>query len=739
MNRPLWLLVVVLGVVLFLPGYAALSRSGVAVNVLAVILSALSLAGLLTVFALELGRCSRVSGVVLFAFLVSVVLFVRLSHALLVDFSGHGFTDEVFFHFEPESFRVGWQDYKVLLSGVVGLLLLLVVGSGIVLVRAVRRPLGGLWLLVFLFAGVFYASRSASSEYLLFSAYRSYVERSQPLTMDHAMLTRFSDLQLIHPAVKRKSGIKVKEPQHPRNLILVYLESFNSGLTEVSKYPDLTPSLNRLQKRYGFVENYYTSGFVTIEGIINSQCGTLADMSMGSNSFMGDESRMIELPCLGDVLQQAGYRQIYLGGAPVEFAGKGNFLSAHGFDEIRGYEYWQKQGFSQRPGKWGLSDAELFDQALLSLDQLRKNPPYNLTLLTIGTHLPGYSYRECEPYTGPAGTDSFLDAIHCTDALLGSFVDRLESGGYLDEDTTLVITADHGVFPTPKMRELFGEMVDDRRLVTIVAGGDFPRNVPMAAYDLAPSLLDFLGIDHDTSFVFGTSVYAPGHPTDNFLTRYGDIIGGRFQENNPVRCGDIDPAFLPTLPLDPCGKRLLMSAVAAYQRQFSAQDNSEGDICQEARPYSAVIPEEESQPVAVWFKGQAQEGKYSKEGWFVNPGRKGAYLLDAGRSGGDLNRRFYDFSSSSEQQMLLRDIGKIEQGRFVSLILRLDEGMQPQAEVLTWLKETTGNFNDQQWRHAALAGFTPLSSDHLISMEELESSGLTLELDSPTCVRLTTN
>src|SRR5690606_21256950 len=117
----------------------------------------------------------------------------------------------------------------------------------------------------------------------------------------------------------------------------------------------------------------------------------------GSDSLLGYEGIAEELPCLGDVLARAGYRQTYLGGADLGFGAKGTFLSNHGYTKVLGREELVAVDLHPRPGTWGVSDADLFGLALQELDQLQATgQPFNLTLLTIGTHLPGYFYEECQ-------------------------------------------------------------------------------------------------------------------------------------------------------------------------------------------------------------------------------------------------------------------------------------------------------------------------------------------------------
>src|SRR5690606_23189858 len=125
-------------------------------------------------------------------------------------------------------------------------------------------------------------------------------------------------------------------------------------------YPGLMPNLTRLVAEHGLVPHIHASSFVTMEGIVNTQCGTLYPFDGRSEAMAGFDNLLERMPCLGDVLHAAGYRQTFLGGADKSFAGKGRFLSVHGYDKVMGQGDWAAQGLNQRPGTWGVSDVDLF-------------------------------------------------------------------------------------------------------------------------------------------------------------------------------------------------------------------------------------------------------------------------------------------------------------------------------------------------------------------------------------------
>jgi len=611
--------------------------------------------------ALDLGRARRRNGLAALAMLMvlvgvlglwryrwlwSVVLFgvmasvlVRLTYYGLIHFSGAGFTDEFFIHFEWQSVVVAFKEYGLLWAAA-GLGLVVIAWLGFKARHhcpqwSMRQ--GGMLLVVGVLAlGVM---RSALPEWQLITAWQAW---SQPLLVEVDANKRraFARLNVVETDVVPKRRVRATAAEQPKNLILLYLESGGVNLAHRQDWPDLMPNFERLLAEHAWVDHVWTSSYITIEGITNSQCGTLFPFGRGSDSLAEGDRLAEELPCLGDVLKQAGYHQVYMGGAGMRFAGKGAFLEAHGYDELLGLEHWREQGLRQRPGKWGLSDAELFDLSIEEIQRLRqKDQPFNLTLLTIGTHLPGYLYRECQPY--PHGDHRFLDALHCTDQLLGGWLERLQAEGLL-EDTLLVITADHHVFPNPDMRGLFGEDVLDRRLPFIVLGEGLPAPAQTsgAGYDLAPTVLDLLGVDHNARFMLGRSLLREPTRPDYLLKRYAAIHEQRVIRHGDVPCAS-DARRRPSLPLTDCERADLMALLNATLAAASQRPSQVAcELDSDAQLNWASLPTDADAPLQLIIGGESQAERFVFRSRPVAPTRRGLYGLILNEYGEVLRRRF---------------------------------------------------------------------------------------------------
>jgi hypothetical protein len=207
--------------------------------------------------------------------------------------------------------------------------------------------------------------------------------------------------------------------------------------------------------------------------------------------------------CLPDILRQADYQQVFMGGASLEFAGKGDFLKLHSFDQVLGKaELRRELPDSSYLGGWGLFDDSLFALALQQYQRMAAaEKPFNLTLLTVDTHHPGGEpSSSCSPYAEI--DNSILHAVHCTDYLIGNFIEQLKQHPAY-EDTVVVMVSDHlalrnnafSLFPKGYERRLYFNVLNSDQLAS--------SQVLATPMDLAPTILEMLDITHDASFLVG--------------------------------------------------------------------------------------------------------------------------------------------------------------------------------------------------------------------------------------------
>lgn len=609
----------------------------------------LALVALLGALGLAVSRW--LAGLVLVS-LVTASLFVRLLYFGLVHFSGQGFGPELFLHLEPESLRIVWHEYDNLVYQAAAVALLGAAAFwGMIHFAASRlRPwptvAAALATLVALAVG-----REHLPEWQLWRAWQNWQAagatvsasrtddrfaalRDPEASMDEEMAVRWAATGLVETALPPRNEIKASTPAQPKNLVVLYVEALTTGIVEHPDYPGLMPNFRRLIREHGWIEGFHTSSFVTIEGVANTQCGLLFPFRGHGSGFAGRSMLAQALPCLGDVLSEAGYHQTYiLGGGPLSFTGKGAFLDAHGFDDLKGWEYWRSHGHERAPGHWGMGDVETLEQVRRTIaERQAQDRPFNVTSLTVGSHLPGYVYAGCKPYGD--GARRYLNALHCTDRIVAEWIERLEAEQLL-EDTVLVIVGDHPIFANPEMHDLFGRAAYDSRLPLIVIGDELapPRHERGAGFDLAPTLLDLLGIRHNARFAMGRSLAAPHDRPDYFVTRRGDIHRGEPIDNPARDCDPSDGAAQtgqpPSLPLSPCDKQDLLDLL--HQLTMAYSHSPRGMDCNSDNPAQVRVPAGPVGPVEFRINDRDWSNRFSWRGRMTHPTEPGLYALGLDR------------------------------------------------------------------------------------------------------------
>ena len=325
----------------------------------------------------------------------------------------------------------------------------------------------------------------------------------------------------------------VTSDERQRNLVLIYLESGEATLADDQLFEkdafaplkEVTRASNGWQSVDGLRQ--YRGGGWTMAGLVSTQCGIpLKDRVSAEGSGASDkrdddvDTYLGGVICLGDVLDEHGYHNVFLGGANPSFAAKDAFLSSHGYSEVRGLSDWRAAGEPEKNFRsdWGLSDARLMAHAKNQIDELhaeaeRTGQPFNLSVLTLDTHEPVHVFDYCT-----VGTQNEVSAVFsCSMTHVAGFVDHMEEKGYLD-DTAVVIMGDH-LMPM-RTGDALHEKLDDHDNRTIfnriwIPGEDQnstlrPRVDQLNMY---PTILEAAGLtlrDHEAGL--GVSVFAPKVP-----------------------------------------------------------------------------------------------------------------------------------------------------------------------------------------------------------------------------------
>ncbi|WRS30233.1 sulfatase-like hydrolase/transferase [Actinomycetaceae bacterium MB13-C1-2] len=314
----------------------------------------------------------------------------------------------------------------------------------------------------------------------------------------------------------------------PTNLVLIYLESIENtfGDDEVFEI-NMLESIQEATADWDYIDplEQYPGGGWTMSGIVSTQCGIPLRMPPSAGiegtetldhsselNRMTTSSYLAGTTCLGDVLQEQGYKNVFMGGADASFASKGQYFTQHGYSEFLDRKYWEQQGETEFTESWGLSDSRLLENAKAELAKLEsEGEPFSLTVLTLDTHEPAPRFASCEQRS----EYPLVDATRCSMDAVADFLSFASRQGYL-EDTTFVVMGDHLKFITTG--ESLGADFTDyenrsifNRIESPVAGEIRLKTVDQ--FDMFPTILEAMGFAlTDGRAGLGVSAYNASTP-----------------------------------------------------------------------------------------------------------------------------------------------------------------------------------------------------------------------------------
>ena len=304
-----------------------------------------------------------------------------------------------------------------------------------------------------------------------------------------------------------------RSPARKKNLVIFYVESLETDLADIK--PGHINAIREIDDLPGRkVEDFFQAPGTgwSIAGIVSSQSGIpLKPFYYNEEgNFMGrfDEHGFCpSLTSLSDILARYGYTQYFLTGPDLKFAGMDKFFYSHHYHHAIGSAEWIRRGVDRSLfTSWGegLQDDTLIDEAYrLIMAERAKKRPFFVSVMTIDTHCP-------DGFPSPRSSSeeahsSFVGAFRYTSKLLAAMVNRLISEGAL-ADTDIIIMGDHLFMATDE--QLKQNFATDRRVYfkMITAEDRKPNRNRMTHFDIAPTILDLLGMRRNTEEHFGLGI-----------------------------------------------------------------------------------------------------------------------------------------------------------------------------------------------------------------------------------------
>ncbi len=312
--------------------------------------------------------------------------------------------------------------------------------------------------------------------------------------------------------------------ENSQNLVLIYMESFESIFQDEKIFGEnLIKELNDYNKDSISFKNFVQTPLTewTIASIVATQCG-LPLKNYGLFTFgkqtgkhlrtvFGFESFLPNAICLGDLLKENGYENIFIGSHNTSFTGTGNFFKTHGYNQIYGKEIYEKLNIKFHPGSWGdgPNDSFLFDFSREKINQLiNNNQKFLISILTTDTHEPfGYHDPKCNNLER-----NIQSAIKCSSKNLLEFISFIETEH--PDKMRVIILGDHlyrfgnnNNFVVPKNRTIFNKFLTNNNKKIM---RDYINH-----YDFYPTILDFIDVGfNDNKIGLGYSGFKKVKPNE---------------------------------------------------------------------------------------------------------------------------------------------------------------------------------------------------------------------------------
>lgn len=294
---------------------------------------------------------------------------------------------------------------------------------------------------------------------------------------------------------------KSLEQRPLRRIVLVLSESLSAFFirTYNPELPgSLMPFLETLAEGKCALSNYRTSAQPTLPALAVTYCShpnyTLAFQARFPQSFVQH-------------LGEAGWHTVFMNSVSKFYDDQGRKATAAGFQAVFGSEDIARDpGSTRYISGWGACDRVLFLRAREYLSEHRNRPVF-MALLTCDTHTPvgRKDYCGIQYPTSPEWINrypniaSHLQSVFRQDYDLRLFVDDLKRSDLFDEDTLVIITADHCCPSSPLLSELPGAGKSPFERIPFIFLS--PRSLPpfrshdaTSQLDLGPSLLHLVGI-----------------------------------------------------------------------------------------------------------------------------------------------------------------------------------------------------------------------------------------------------
>ena len=399
--------------------------------------------------------------------------------------------------------------YYANVSNLIAILIVLMTGASLPLLLSHVRPIRDVrscFLVIIAVATVIAAGPFAvrrvetrgleRSAVLVLGGFESdHLDRGDVATRDPFEWRRSTSIKQVKAPLEDLSELRGAAAD--RNVVLIllestaaqYLESPIAGIHPMPHFQMLSENGIRFSSAYAVYPE-------SIKGLFSVLLSRYPAIDTESESYSG-----VATPSLAEILARHRYR------SGLFHSGRFMYLGMEAVIHQRGFEILEDAGEigGQHESSFGVDEYSTVNRCLNWIDSIG-NQRFFLTYLPIAGHHPYESMGE-GPFPNDTELNRYLNALHYSDAALGSLIEGLRERG-LYEKTLFVVLGDHG--------EAFGQhegnfghpfnLFDENIRVPFVIAApgliDSAQTVrrPLSLVDAAPTVLDLLGVQGHPEF-----------------------------------------------------------------------------------------------------------------------------------------------------------------------------------------------------------------------------------------------
>jgi phosphoglycerol transferase len=434
-------------------------------------------------------RLSKV-GIGLFLVMASCSAFLFIVYGAAYYFTGNGIDEATMYHLEYGLDGAGFLEYGGLIATIGALIIGFMCLLWYILKKANNEKphIMKSVLSYFLLSASLFLNPATLDIYKLQK--ESLILDSQPQSA-----TDFYDYY-------RNPHISARPSSSQKNLVFIYAESLERTYFDETLFPGLIKGLREIESKSTYFTNIrqVTRTGWTMGGMTASLCGIPLFTPSHGNSMAGMDQFLSSVVCLGDLLKNKGYHLTYMGGASLDFAGKGKLFKTHGFTDVLGREELVPRLENKNyKTDWGLYDDSLFDMVYNRFIELsEQGGKFAIFTLTLDTHHPnGHPSKSCKDIKYKDGSNSILNAVACSDCLITKFIKKIIKSPYADK-TVVVLVSDHLA-----LRNTASDLLQkrNRRNLFMIIDPNKKKSKEVRAVgstlDIGTTLLPFIGYNGD--------------------------------------------------------------------------------------------------------------------------------------------------------------------------------------------------------------------------------------------------